>query len=105
MCLGVFFIMIWKVGKFLYYKILYLYDFEYGSVVIEMYNDVVLVGDCVLIYDDLFVIGGLVVVVVEFIIKCGGMVVGFNFLVGLSFLEGEGKLKIYFENIVNLVVY
>lgn len=66
-CLGFFFVLICKVGKLLYYKISYLYDLEYGLVMIELYIDVIINGDKVLIYDDLLVIGGFVGVVVELI--------------------------------------
>lgn len=105
MRLGIPFIMIRKAGKLPYHKISHSYDLEYGSAVIEMHNDAVSGGDNVLIHDDLLATGGSAAAAAELITKCGGNVAGFNFLVSLSFLEGESKLKTYSENIVNLATY
>lgn len=105
MRLGVPFIMIRKAGKLPYHKISHSYDLEYGSAVIEMHNDAVSTGDKVLIHDDLLATGGSAAAAAELITKCGGTVAGFNFLVGLSFLDGESKLKSYSENIANLATY
>lgn len=60
--LSVGFVLICKVGKLLYKICLELYDFEYGSVMVEIYEDVCCFGDCVIIMDDLIVIGGMMMV-------------------------------------------
>lgn len=103
--LGLPFIMIRKVGKLPYEKVSYSYDLEYGSSTIEMHTDAVKPGDRVLIHDDLLATGGSAGAAAELVKQCGGEVAGFNFLVSLSFLNGEEKLLPYSENITNLVRY
>ncbi len=105
MKLGVPFVLIRKAGKLPYHKISYAYDLEYGSATIEMHSDAISEGEKVLIHDDLLATGGSAAAAAELIQKCKGEVVGFNFLVGLSFLEGEQKLNAYSKNITNLVAY
>ncbi len=103
--LGLPFIMIRKEGKLPYEKVSYAYDLEYGSATIEMHTDAIKPGDRVLIHDDLLATGGSASAAAELIKLCGGEVAGFNFLVSLSFLNGEEKLLPYSENITNLARY
>lgn len=103
--LGIPFILIRKVGKLPYEKVSYSYDLEYGSATIEMHTDAVEKGDRVLIHDDLLATGGSAAAAAELVKQCGGEVMGFNFLVSLSFLNGEEKLLPYSQNITNLVRY
>lgn len=103
--LGLPFIMIRKEGKLPYEKVSYAYDLEYGSATIEMHTDAIKPGDRVLIHDDLLATGGSASAAAELIMLCGGEVAGFNFLVSLSFLNGEEKLLPYSENITNLARY
>jgi adenine phosphoribosyltransferase len=105
MRLGVPFVMIRKAGKLPYDKISHAYDLEYGSATIELHTDAVLPGENVLIHDDLLATGGSAGAAAELILKSGGTVFGFNFMVSLEFLQGEEKLKQYSENIVNLASY
>lgn len=105
MRLGIPFVLIRKAGKLPYHKISHAYDLEYGSATIEMHVDAVKSGDKVLIHDDLLATGGSAGAAAELIRKCGGEVAGFNFLVGLNFLNGEDKLEKYSKNITNLVGY
>jgi adenine phosphoribosyltransferase len=105
MRLGIPFVMIRKAGKLPYHKISHAYDLEYGSAIIEMHMDAVSKGDNVLIHDDLLATGGSASAAAELILKCGGTVAGFNFLVGLNFLEGDQKLLKYSQNITNLANY
>ena len=100
--LGVPFVLIRKEGKLPYKKIKHAYDLEYGSAVVEIHEDAVLPGQRVLIHDDLLATGGSADAAAELIKKCGGYIVGFNFLVGLSFLNGSEKLKQHSLNIINL---
>jgi adenine phosphoribosyltransferase len=100
--LGIPFILIRKEGKLPYKKLKYSYDLEYGSAVIEIHEDAVIPGQRVLIHDDLLATGGSANAAAELIKKCGGEIAGFNFLVGLSFLNGEEKLNKHSLNIVNL---
>ncbi|MBM3185319.1 MAG: adenine phosphoribosyltransferase [Bacteroidetes bacterium] len=103
MQLGVPFILIRKEGKLPYKKVKHAYDLEYGSAVVEIHEDAVLPGQRVLIHDDLLATGGSANAAAELIKKCGGEIAGFNFLVGLSFLNGEEKLNKHSSNIVNLI--
>lgn len=105
MRLGIPFVLIRKQGKLPYKKISYSYDLEYGSATIEMHTDAINQGDKVLIHDDLLATGGSASAAAELILKSGGKIEGFNFLVSLDFLNGEEKLKNYTDNIVNLATY
>jgi adenine phosphoribosyltransferase len=101
--LGVPFVLIRKEGKLPYKKIKHAYDLEYGSAVVEIHEDAIEKGQHVLIHDDLLATGGSADAAAELVKKCGGEIAGFNFLVGLSFLNGEEKLNKHSSNIVNLV--
>jgi adenine phosphoribosyltransferase len=102
MQLGVPFVLIRKEGKLPYRKLKHSYDLEYGSAVVEIHEDAVKPGQRVLIHDDLLATGGSANAAAELIKKCGAEIAGFNFLVGLSFLNGEEKLYKHSSNIVNL---
>ena len=105
MRLGVPFVLIRKQGKLPYQKISHAYDLEYGSAIIEIHSDAVLPGQRVLIHDDLLATGGSADAAAELVKKCGGEIVGFNFLVGLSFLNGQEKLVQHSANIQELVTF
>lgn len=81
---GVGLILICKVGKLFWFVVFVDYVFEYGIVMIEMYDDL-LVGFCVLFIDDVFVIGGILVVGCQFVECFGSYVVGI-----LVFFEIDG---------------
>ena len=101
--LGVPFILIRKEGKLPYKKVSYAYELEYGRATIEMHTDAISEGQRILIHDDLLATGGSAGACAALVEKCGGKVVGFNFLVSLDFLNGEDKLKPFCDNIINLV--
>lgn len=101
--LGVPFILIRKEGKLPYKKISYAYELEYGHATIEMHTDAIQPGQNVLIHDDLLATGGSAAAAAALIQKCGGKIAGFSFLVSLDFLNGEEKLRVFSDNIVNLV--
>jgi adenine phosphoribosyltransferase len=103
--LGIPFILIRKEGKLPYNKIKHAYDLEYGSAVIEMHSDAVQANQRVLIHDDLLATGGSASAAAELIQKSGAEVAGFSFLVELSFLEGQEKLKNYSSNINGIISY
>lgn len=105
MRLGIPFVLIRKKGKLPYDKISYSYDLEYGSATIEMHTDSVSSSDVVLIHDDLLATGGSAQAAAELVKSQGGQIAGFNFLISLSFLQGDEKLKDYTENIINLATY
>lgn len=105
MRLGLPFVLIRKKGKLPYNKISYSYDLEYGSATIEVHTDAITAEDHVLIHDDLLATGGSASAAAELVLQCGGKVAGFNFLVGLTLLNGNEKLEKYNNNIVNLAMY
>lgn len=105
MRLGVPFILIRKKGKLPYKKTSYDYELEYGTSTIEIHTDAVDENDHVLIHDDLLATGGSASAAAELINQCGGKVWGFNFLVNLTFLNGDDKLKNYTSEISALVNY
>jgi adenine phosphoribosyltransferase len=105
MKLGIPFVLIRKEGKLPYNKISHSYNLEYGSATVEMHTDAINGGDKVLVHDDLLATGGSAYAAAELITKQGGEVVGFSFLVGLSFLNGKEKLNKFTKNIVILADY
>ena len=79
------------------------YEKEYGSDELEIHSDAIKKEDKVLIVDDLLATGGTSLAVKELVEKLGGKIVGFCFLIELSFLEGREKLKPY--KIFSLIDY
>ena len=105
MALNVPFVLIRKKGKLPYHKESFAYDLEYGSAEIEMHVDAVTKNQNVLIHDDLLATGGSAFAAAHLIEKCGGKVVGFNFLVELDFLEGRNKLNTLTSDTYSLINY
>ena len=91
------FIPIRKSGKLPYRSIREEYSLEYGSSSIEMHEDAVGPGDRVLIHDDLLATGGTANAAGQLIKKSGAIVAGFSFLINLSMLPGESRLKNNFD--------
>lgn len=103
--LGVPFVLIRKEGKLPYEKISHDYELEYGTSTIEMHVDAVQSGQKVLVHDDLLATGGSAEAAAHLIKKCGGEIAGFNFLVELSFLNGQKKLEEFSDHIISLATY
>lgn len=68
------------------------YTLEYGTNALEIHQDAVSPGERVLIVDDVLATGGTVSATTELVRELGGEVIGYAFLVELSFLRGRGKL-------------
>ncbi|MFM8963722.1 MAG: adenine phosphoribosyltransferase, partial [Sphingomonadales bacterium] len=105
MRLGLPFILIRKEGKLPYDKIKHAYALEYGEAVIEMHTDAVEKGQRVLIHDDLLATGGSAAAAATLIEKSGGVLAGFDFLVALSFLDGNKALTRFSNQIHSIVTY
>ncbi len=103
--LGVPFIMIRKKGKLPYKTTSVTYDLEYGTAEIEMHNDAVTSGQRILIHDDLLATGGSASAAAKLIEKQNGTVVGINFLIELTFLDGRNRIAEYTNNISSLISY
>jgi len=100
--LNVPFVLIRKEGKLPWKTIKQEYDLEYGTATIEVHEDSIKTNHNVLIHDDLLATGGTAEAAAQIVNKLGAHVAGFSFLVKLSFLEGEKKLKIYSPKIANI---
>jgi adenine phosphoribosyltransferase len=87
------FVPVRKAGKLPFHKITQEYDLEYGKAVIEMHTDAIEPGWKVLIHDDLLATGGTAAATGNIIRKLHGQIVGFSFLINLSFLAGEKVLN------------
>lgn len=105
MALDIPFVLIRKKGKLPYKTISHSYDLEYGSATIEMQVDDIKPGQRILIHDDLLATGGSASAAAELVVKQGGIVAGFSFLVELMFLDGRRPVLNYSENISTLARY
>jgi adenine phosphoribosyltransferase len=103
--LNVPFVLVRKSGKLPYKIISEEYDLEYGSSKIEMHVDAVKKGWNILIHDDLLATGGTAEASARLIEKAGAKVQGFNFVIGLDFLNGKNKLIKHTNNITCLAHY
>jgi adenine phosphoribosyltransferase len=103
--LGIPFITVRKKGKLPYKTICYKYDLEYGSAEVEMHVESIKPGWNCIVHDDLLATGGTATAAAELVKMQGGYVLGFCFLVELSFLHGAQKLTNYSPNIINLVSF
>ncbi|MDZ7806868.1 MAG: adenine phosphoribosyltransferase [Gracilimonas sp.] len=69
------------------------YALEYGEDNIEIHEDAIFKGAKVLIHDDLIATGGSAGAATKLINRLGGDVIGYSFIIELSFLNGRKKLK------------
>lgn len=99
------FIPVRKAGKLPYDTIQQPYALEYGTATMEMHVDALKMGQRVLIHDDLLATGGTANAAAELVKKAGGELLGFCFLLELSFLKGREKLMKHSSEVVSLVTY
>lgn len=90
--LGIPFVPVRKAGKLPSKTIKKEYLLEYGNAQIEMHEDAFASGARVIIHDDLLATGGTAAAAGHMVEQLGGTVVGYSFLINLSFLDGEEKL-------------
>lgn len=101
--LGVGFIPLRKVGKLPGEKVSESYELEYGTATLEIHKDAVERGERILIVDDLVATGGTALAAAKLVEVLRGVVVGFAFVVELSFLKGRRALKDY--DVYSIVKY
>jgi adenine phosphoribosyltransferase len=89
------FVPVRKPGKLPYRTLVEEYSLEYGSGKLEMHEDAIRPGDRVLVVDDLIATGGTAWAAAKMIERSGGTVLGFAFVVELTFLPGRQKLAGY----------
>jgi adenine phosphoribosyltransferase len=97
------FVLVRKAGKLPYKTVSIEYDLEYGTSKIEMHEDALQKGWNVIIHDDLLATGGTADAAANLVKKLGANVLGFNFVIGLDFLDGNKKLINHSKNITCLV--
>jgi len=98
-------ILIRKKGKLPCETIEYSYDLEYGSATLEMHKQDLPPGSKVLVHDDLLATGGTAEATAALIEKAGSQVVGYSFLINLTFLPGAEKISKYCDEIYAMVEY
>ena len=69
------------------------YALEYGTDTLEIHTDSIQKGDRVLIHDDVLATGGTAKAVGELVEQLGGIIVQYNFIMELTFLNGRDKLS------------
>jgi len=79
------------------------YFLEYGENALEVAADAISHGARVVIHDDVLATGGTVEAIAGLVEQMGGTVVGVNFVIELSFLEGRKRLGNY--DMVALITY
>ena len=89
------FVPVRKPGKLPATKLQVNYALEYGTDCLEIHQDAIEPGQRVLIVDDLIATGGTAQAVAEMVETMGATVVGLDFVVELTFLNGRDKLKKY----------
>lgn len=99
------FILVRKQGKLPYLKRSVEYELEYGTATIEIHEDAIRTGWKVLIHDDLLATGGTAEAAARLVKEAGAQISGFNFVIGLDFLEGKNKLIKHTKNITCLAHY
>jgi len=90
--LGAGFVLARKPGKLPYETVSAEYLLEYGAGQLELHSDALASGARVLVHDDLLATGGTAQALCELVEQLGGEVVGFSFLIELSFLGGRARL-------------
>jgi adenine phosphoribosyltransferase len=79
------------------------YALEYGENALEVNSHTISEGARVIIHDDVLATGGTVEAIAGLVEQLGGHVVGINFVIELSFLEGRQKLEQY--DLFSLISY
>lgn len=93
--LGVGFVPVRKPGKLPAKSVRATYELEYGSDSLEMHEDALRRGERVWVVDDVIATGGTAKATGELVERLGGQVIGYAFLVELTFLKGRDRLLGY----------
>jgi len=105
LALGIGFVMVRKKNKLPGAVVRHSYDLEYGSDTIEIQEGAVQPGQRVVILDDLLATGGTMTAAVDLCRKVGAEVVGTNYLIELSFLNGRQRLADKGVGVHSLMIY
>ncbi|MDA1028899.1 MAG: adenine phosphoribosyltransferase [Bacteroidetes bacterium] len=91
--LGAGFVPVRKEGKLPFSTLKESYGLEYGIDTIEMHTDALDESDIVLIHDDVIATGGTAAAAQRLAESAGAQIAGYSFLINLTFLDGQSKLK------------
>jgi adenine phosphoribosyltransferase len=94
-----------KAGKLPWNTVKASYSLEYGSATSELHTDAFSPGARVLIVDDLLATGGTAEAAGKLVAMLQGKIVGFAFLVELSFLKGREHLAGFGAEVFSLIEY
>lgn len=86
------FIPVRKPGKLPSHTISETYALEYGEDSLELHSDAFKKGSRVIIHDDLIATGGSAAAATRLVERLGGIVIGYSFIMELSFLNGRESL-------------
>jgi adenine phosphoribosyltransferase len=84
-----------KLGKLPWKTVKETYTLEYGQDGLEIHADAIRKGENILIIDDLLATGGTAAAAARLVEKVGGSIAGIGFIVELSYLKGQDKIKEY----------
>lgn len=101
--LNVNFVPIRKQGKLPNKKYTENYTMEYDTGELELHKSSINHGDLVLLIDDLLATGGTAETAVKLILRAGGIIIDTAFIVKLTYLSGESRLKTFGLNCFSLV--
>src|SRR4051794_41057059 len=101
--LGAGFVLARKPGKLPHETVRAEYLLEYGTDALELHSDAVASGARVLVHDDLLATGGTARALCELVERLGGTVVGCQFFIELTFLNGRERLAGY--DVLALIAY
>lgn len=87
------FVPIRKPGKLPSSTISVEYELEYGTDILQIHSDAISKGDKILIHDDVIATGGSACAATKLVQRLGGEVIGYSFLLELSFLNGRDLLE------------
>ena len=103
--LGAGFVLLRKKGKLPGPNLNVSYDLEYGSAELEIPVGALVEGDVVLLHDDLLATGGTAAAAAGLCLRSGARLAGFAFMVHLTELRGDDKLRHFSQNIHALAHY
>ena len=69
------------------------YQLEYGEDTVEIHQDAIKPGENILLVDDLLATGGTAAAALDLLQKSGANIIGYLFLIELTFLNGREKLN------------
>jgi adenine phosphoribosyltransferase len=103
--IGAGFVPVRKPGKLPGTKFTEEYALEYGTNSLEIHDDAIGHGQRVLVVDDLLATGGTAAATARLLERLGADVIGFAFLIELSFLDGRSTLEALGHEVTSFVTY